>query len=454
MPVGKAHDNSGSAVINQTANNVSAKNLVSQAPPLTPVNTTFEWPMYHQDLTHSGFIPINVTSVQQGWTSDRLDGAVYAEPLVMGKSVFVATENNSIYSLDSQDGSINWRIHVGAPVPGESLPCGNINPSGITGTPAIDNSTHTLYAVAYMSESRTHILVGVNIDTGKLLFQRGVDPVGMDPNVQQQRGALTVANGMVYIPYGGLWGDCGDYLGWMVGVRTANSESPLFTYRVPADREAGFWATPGAVVDDNGYLYVASGNGASVVNYDHGNTLVKLSPSLQEAGSFAPADWAVLNAQDTDLGSVSPAILGHGILFQIGKSGVGYLVNSSSLGGIGGQIYRGNVCSGAFGGTAYSPPYLFVPCTDGLYMIRVNNGSFDIVWHSEQFSSGSPIVTGNDVWVVDTNSATLHVYNFQKGNEIFTTSLASVPHFVTPAAGDGRVFVVSDINRIASFILS
>ena len=416
-------------------------------------NATINWPMYHKDLSHTGYVPVNVTSVRPGWTSQGLDGAVYAEPLVMGNSVFVATENNSIYSLDAGNGSVNWRAHIGTPVAGDSLPCGNIDPSGITGTPAIDNSTRILYAVAHLSGSLSHLLVGINIDTGKVVLQRNIDPAGMDPVVQQQRAALTVANGIVYVPFGGLWGDCGDYLGWVVGVKPGDPGAPLTTYKVPADREAGFWATPGASVDREGHLYLASGNGASVVGYDHGNTIVKLSPTLQEAGSFAPSNWAILNAEDTDVGSVSPAIVAPGLLFQIGKAGVGYLVNSTSLGGIGGQIFQGDVCSGSFGGTAYSPPYLFVPCTDGLYMLKVGKGSFSVAWHSEPFNAGSPIVTGGSVWVIDTSSATLHVFNYLNGTEIFTAPLGSVPHFTTPAAGSGQVFTVSHDDQIASFEL-
>jgi outer membrane protein assembly factor BamB len=420
--------------------------------------------MYHRDLIHSGFIPVDVKSVSKDWTSQKLDGAIYAEPLIVGGKVYVATENNSIYSLYAQNGSINWRVHIGQPVAGDSLPCGNINPSGITGTPAIDNSSRILYAVAFLSSSSQpssprHVLIGLNIDSGKVIVQRNIDPAGMDPSVHQQRAALTIANGMVYIPFGGLWGDCGNYNGWVVGVPTNDTGSgikpPVVTYKVPTDREGGFWAPPGAAVDTNGYLYVASGNGASVISYDHGNSVIKLSSSLNEVGSFAPSDWAILNAQDADLGSVSPAIVGPKLLFQIGKAGVGYLVNADSLGGLGGELYRGKVCDGAYGGTAYAAPYLFVPCTDGLYVLRMNNDSFSIVWHTQQqFYAGPPIVTGNMVWAIDVSGGTIHAFDLRNGNQLFTANLGSVPHFSTPSSGYGRVFAVSDNDRITSFDLS
>jgi outer membrane protein assembly factor BamB len=63
-------------------------------------------------------------------------------------------------------------------------------------------------------------------------------------------------------------------------------------------------------------------------------------------------------------------------------------------------------------------------------------------------------VTGNVVWVIDVNSATLHAYNIKTGIEVWKSSLQSVPHFVTPAASGGRLFSVYDTSRIASFDLS
>ena len=73
-----------------------------------------------------------------------LDGAVYASPLVLhdakGDLIIAATENNTLYALRN-NGSIVWSRHIGTPVNGSSLPCGNINPTGITGTPVYDPAT-------------------------------------------------------------------------------------------------------------------------------------------------------------------------------------------------------------------------------------------------------------------------------------------------------------------------
>ena len=64
-----------------------------------------------------------------------LDGAVYGQPLVVGQLVIAATENDSLYGLDRATGHVAWRTHLGSPVPLSDLPCGNIDPLGITGPP-------------------------------------------------------------------------------------------------------------------------------------------------------------------------------------------------------------------------------------------------------------------------------------------------------------------------------
>ena len=39
---------------------------------------------------------------------------------------------------------------------------------------------------------------------------------------QEDRGALALVNGIVYVPYSGYFGDCGSYHGWVVGVDISN----------------------------------------------------------------------------------------------------------------------------------------------------------------------------------------------------------------------------------------
>ena len=409
-----------------------------------------DWTTYHGDNARTGYLATpNFTSVTDDWTTPSLDGAMYAEPLVFGGAVFVATENNSVYSLNATTGSILWRTNLGPPVDGSQLPCGDINPTGITGTPVIDPSTGMLYVVSYSAFH--HTLSALKTSDGAIAFQHPAVPAGFTEINQQERAALSLANGMVYIPYGGLAGDCAQYYGWVVGLPANGSASMVF-YKVPTAREGGVWTPSGAAVDSAGNVYIATGNAASDTTFDYGNSVIRLSANLGVEGYFAPTNWAQLSDGDVDVGSVGPAFVSPSTIFQIGKEGVGYLLNSGKLGGVGGQTFEANVCAGGFGGTAFANSTIFVPCRDGLVALQLGNGRFTTAWRSSNFDSGPPVVTGGVVWTVDISSSTLLGYSATTGHQAYKFSLGSVVHFCGPAAGDGRVFVTAR-DKVESFLL-
>jgi len=433
LPAGSAKTTSGSSETGTTTTTLACGTGSGSA--------ESDWTTYHGGNSRSGFSGISADCALAGWRSQALDGDVYAEPLVYNGAVFVATENDSVYALNATTGVVIWRTNVGTPVQGSTLPCGDINPSGITGTPVIDPTTGTLYAVAFEAPA-AHYLVGLSVRDGRVILTRPADPSGADPTVEQERGALSLSGGMVYIPDGGLAGDCGQYHGWVVGLR-ANGSGTQVSYQVPTSREGGIWAPSGAATDSSGDLYVATGNGASESVFDHGDAVIKLSPTLQELGYFAPSNWQQLNQADTDLGSVGPLLVGNGEIFQIGKEGVGYLLDPANLGGIGGELFSGQVCASAFGGAAVAGTTIFVPCTDGLVALGLSSGSFHTLWRSPSFSAGPPIVTGGVVWTLDTSNGTLRGYNANTGAEQFSFNTGGVTRFTTPSTGDGMVYVAA-----------
>jgi hypothetical protein len=107
------------------------------------------WPTYGRDFARSG-VAAGVARpgrLAVSWRA-HLDGAVYGQPLLVGNLVIAATENDSVYALDQATGRVIWRRHVGTPVPLSDLPCGNIDPLGITGTPVYNPPSGLVYAVA------------------------------------------------------------------------------------------------------------------------------------------------------------------------------------------------------------------------------------------------------------------------------------------------------------------
>jgi len=413
----------------------------------TPQVQGGDWPTYHRVSARTGVAPAGpaLGRARRLWAA-TVDGAVYAEPLVVNNVVIVATENDSVYVLNATSGQQLWHTHLGTPVPGGDLPCGNIDPSGITGTPVIDTTTKTVYAVTFTRFE--HRLVALDLVTGHVRWQRPIDPPGADPRTHQQRAALALSRQRVYVPYGGLYGDCGDYHGWVLAAPASGPTGRLLGYQVPTAREGAIWAPSGPAIDAAGNVYVATGNGASSSSFDFGNAVIRLTPTLRVTGFFAPSDAPALSGQDLDLGSTGPLLLPGHRAFIVGKTGVGYLLDADGLGGIGGSLASARICGAAFGGDAYANRTIYVPCTDGIAAVRVTGDRLARVW-SQGAAQLPPILAGPGLWALS-GGGTLFQLDPQSGQVRFSVSIGEPAHFATPAASGGRIFVAAG-GRVFAF---
>ena len=414
-------------------------------PALQSSEQSSDWPTYHHDNARTGYLA-NEPDPQRlvhAWTT-QLDGAVYAEPLVIGERVIAATEGDTLYSLDTRTGRVQWRTNVGHPVALSTLNCGgNIELLGITGTPVYDPTTGLVFAVAEVSGAR-HVLVGVDVNTGQLRMRRPVDVPAMDPpGVYEQRPALALSHGMVYIAFGGLNDDCGTYHGTIVASQT-DGRGPLLSYQVPTRDSGGIWGPSGPAIDQQGRVYVSTGNEDHMGsgNWDLSNGVLRLSPTLQLEDSFAPAQWREEDTGDQDLGSMGPALLPGDLVFIAGKSGFGYLLHANHLGGIGGQGAVVSVCGLAQGGTATVGSQVFVPCFDGLRRVLDAPGTtLTVDWHTIGQITLPPIVGGHTLYSLDLDG-TLYALDTETGLVRAQLSLGmAVPHFATPTLSQGRIFV-------------
>ncbi len=228
------------------------------------------WWTYHGSGQRGGLLPSSTSprSLAVAW-GRTLDGAVYGSPIINNGIIYAATEGGSVYAFDAA-GTQKWRTHVADPVhltdlAAHGAPCGNIDPLGITGTPVYDPATGRLFAVAetLVNGAIQHQLVAINAATGQVVGRRAVVPPRGNPAAHQQRGALALISGhVIVVPFGGLAGDCGDYIGSVVSTRT-DLTGPQGSYAIPTAREAGMWTPSGPTVLPDGSLLVVDGNGAA-----------------------------------------------------------------------------------------------------------------------------------------------------------------------------------------------
>jgi outer membrane protein assembly factor BamB len=394
------------------------------------------------------------------WTSPALDGPVYGEPLVYRGQVFVATENDTVYALSAATGVPAWSLHLGAPVLAGMLPCGDITPTvGITSTMVIDPSTGTLFASGEVRSGQAvaHVVFAIDVATQKVSWQRDVDQPGWDAAAQLQRLSLGLSDGHVIVGFGGNFGDCGAYNGWVVGVPESGSGA-LLTYKVPTAREGAIWAPGGATVDGAGDIFVATGNGSATVGqpFDHGNAVIELGPNLAEKQYFAPTQWAQDNLSDGDLGSTAVILLGSDLAFMVGKEQTAYLLDTARLGGIGGQLASVQVCNSR-GANAYVAPSVYVVCTSTgtIDQVRIGPGSTMArgwTWTSPTGAAGSPTYAGGVLWSVDIGASVLYGIDPATGATLYRLPLTTgtPPHFAAPTVAGG-VILVAGASHVEAF---
>jgi outer membrane protein assembly factor BamB len=412
------------------------------------------WTTYRGDAARSG---IDTSSTGQlpfaaAWTSTALDGVLWGQPVVDNGLVVVGTEADQVYALNEATGAVVWQEGTGTPVPSGQLPCGDISPTvGITSTPVIDATTQRVFVVADTwdgSHSNTirHQLYAFNLATGTPVagYPVAVDPPGSIPADQLQRPALALDGSEIVIGFGGNDGDCGTYHGWLVGV--PESGGGLKTFEVdPSTNQGAVWgAGDGPAVDGAGDIWAASGNGSGPFAYQE--SVLELAPSLALNAWWAPSNWAALDSGDADLGSTEPLLLPDGLVFQIGKAGVGYLLDAGRLGGTGAApAFQASVCAGSFGGAIYYGGVIYVACSDGLRALALNPAAPSFAplttWHTPSAVNGPPIESGGLIWATDWNSGRLYGLNPQTGQAAVTQSTPAMEHFITPSASDGKLFL-------------
>jgi hypothetical protein len=435
----------------------------------------------------------------------RIAGHLYAQPLYWrppgsaAGQLLVATEDNNVYAIDASSGREIWRRQLDKPVALSTLECGNIDPLGITGTPVIDETTQTIYLAAMVADAAGphHRVFAVSlkdgsplpgwlVDIAEVLAARGQHFNARDQN---QRGALAILAGRVYVPYGGHYGDCGGYRGWVIGIGLRNP-SDIVSWSTRG-QGGGIWA-PGGIASDGRSLFVATGNTIGVSTWSDGEAVFRLSPDLRRQDApedfFAPADWPSLDSRDADLGGTNPLPLEvpassgkQALVLALGKDGRAYLLDRRRLGGIGGSLASEIVATrpirtapaaypageGVY--VAFEGSGAHCPDSrrgDALTVLQIRAGSPPTLvtgWCGTLQGEGSPIVTTTDghsnpiVWIVGAEGDNrLHGYRGDTGEPLFggggpQDAMTGLRHFQGLLAADNRLYVGAD-GRLYAFV--
>jgi len=330
-----------------------------------------------QNLNETVLTPANVNPASFGKLSSYpLDGMAIASPLYVANVtipgqglrnvVYVATEHDSVYAFDA-DGLAPgplWQhtlLFSGATtVPSaDTGECCDIAPEiGVTGTPVIDPSTNTLYVVAKTKEGSAYVqrLHALDLATGAeksgspVVLQASVPGNGagssggmvpFDALHENQRPALLLLNGIVYIAFGSH-GDQQPYHGWLLGYNASTLKQVLAYTVTPNANGGGVWqANSGPGADAAGNIYFITGNGAFDANTngrDYGDTFLKLNSAGSVLDYFTPYNQATLNANNFDLGAAGPLLLpdqpgAHPhLMVSAGKNNTIYLVDRDNMG--------------------------------------------------------------------------------------------------------------------------
>jgi outer membrane protein assembly factor BamB len=402
-----------------------------------------DWPTYNRDNARDGVAvglrPPGALSV--AWRA-HLDGAVYGQPLVLGDLILAATENDTVYGLDAAEGKVLWHTSLGRPAPQSALPCGDVFPLGITSTMAYDPASGQLFAVGEVDGGH-HILAALDPSNGSIVWQTEIESPHGYPSATQQRAALTVAFGRVYVPFGGLYGDCGYYNGSVVSFPVtgpgSNAAAVERSYSVPTQREGGIW-TPGGLSVSGSTMFASVGNGAAAGGaYDGSDSVLALTADLKRTDYFAPTTWATDNAGDFDLGAMSPAIVGGNVLI-VGKNSTAYLLRGDHLGGVGGQVAQKAECP-AYGSAPVSGTTVYVPCPTEIRALSLGGDSITDLWRAPVKNASSPVIGGGAVWVVDYGDGILDELSQNDGHVVAQVSVGKSTRFTAPTLSGSKAYI-------------
>jgi len=180
----------------------------------------------------------------------------------------------------------------------------------------IDASTKTIYVAGIVGSASAvtgQIASAIDIPTGTVKSGWPVKvhtAASFDPTIHNQRSALSLLNGFLYIPYAGYVGDCGSYHGRVVSINT--STPTTVAQWSTGDMGGGIWAS-GGMASDGTSLFVSTGNYVPLetapATHTDSEEVVRITGTGTKSDFFYPTNWSSYDDNDGDVGSTNPMLI-------------------------------------------------------------------------------------------------------------------------------------------------
>ena len=389
----------------------------------SPVNVV----TYHYDNLRTGWnsketvlTTGNVNSSTFGVLAQvTLDDQVDAQPLVVNNTVYVATENNTVYAIDGATGAILNSNHLGPPVEQSTLPgqcTQNGSHVGIVSTPVINVAASVMYVVTYTWENLEPVFrirklalsnlaeIDNKVITASHILSDGKTVVSLNAKYQKQRPALLEANGNVYAAFGSFCdlaanASRGWVLGWHTGTLTALAANELIDRQTGAQTPqpstapfnkyylSAIWMSGyGIASDSSGDLFFTTGNSDTVRTDNLQDSAVRLSSDLTTVNEyFTPYKFVQHDDNDEDFSAGGlmllpdqPGPVPH-LAVAAAKYGLLYIMNCDP-GEMGGYVAGGpNKPSEIQLGECWCGPSYFAG-SDGIGRVVTSQGNVLKTW--------------------------------------------------------------------------
>ncbi len=412
------------------------------------------WPMFGLRPSRE-----NATNASTGVTAStvgglkrrqvQLPGVVDSSPIVLGTTAFATTIYGRTVAVDLRSGAIRWTFTP----PGYDSWVGSAQITNAS--PAADPSHKYVFAAS--PDGKVHRL---SVASGREVGRGFPVTITRDATHEKLTSSFGVSGRRLIVATGGYIGDAPPYLGHVVTIDRRNGKllgvfnslcsnrHAIIVPRTCHSSDSAIWSRSGAVVGPGGDLLVATGNGPFDGRRDWGDSVLRLTPDARRLkGNFTPKGVSVLENTDADLGSGSPALLGHGLVLQGGKDAKLHVVALARLRSHPGpHLGRERQILPAPGGDlVFTAPAVwhhggqatvFVTTNSATAAYRLVGGRLRASW-SNRHGGTSPILAGGLLYVQDPAGG-LRVYRPGTGTAVAKLD-AGGGHWNSPVIIGGRI---------------